>query len=129
MFPAVVLTVFLVYPLIRLASIAVSSQTLTALASSTLWKVVLLASGQAVLSVMLSLAIGIPIARVLFNYQFPGRGFMLALVTVPFVLPTVVVALGFRSLFGSAISNGLLLVVLAHAYINIAGKDRLVSIG
>jgi len=126
-FPAVVLTVFLVYPLIRLASIAVSSQTLTALASSTLWKVVLLASGQAVLSVMLSLAIGIPIARVLFNYQFPGRGFMLALVTVPFVLPTVVVALGFRSLFGSAISNGLLLVVLAHAYINIAVVVRLVG--
>jgi thiamine transport system permease protein len=126
-FPAVVLTVFLVYPLIRLASIAVSSQTLTALASSTLWKVVLLASGQAVLSVMLSLAIGIPIARVLFNYQFPGRGFILALVTVPFVLPTVVVALGFRSLFGSAISNGLLLVVLAHAYINIAVVVRLVG--
>lgn len=97
------------------------------LTSSTLWQVALLSSGQAVLSVGLSLLIGIPIARVLFAYQFRGRGFILALVTVPFVLPTVVVALGFRSLFGDAIPNGLILVVLAHAYINMAVVIRLVG--
>ncbi len=87
----------------------------------------LLASAQAILSVGLSLLLGIPIARMLFTYQFPGRGFILALVTVPFVLPTVVVALGFRSLFGNSITNGLLLVVLAHAYINIAVVIRLIG--
>jgi thiamine transport system permease protein len=117
----------LVYPLIRLAFTLWSVETLIALTSSSLLQVALLASGQALLSVSLSLLIGIPIAQVLFVYQFPGRGLMLALVTVPFVLPTVVVALGFRSLFGNAIPNGLLLVVLAHAYINIAVVIRLVG--
>ncbi len=125
--PALLLVTFLIYPLVRLATTAWSSDTLNALTSSTLWQVALLASVQALLSVGLALIIGIPIARVLFTYQFPGRGFMLALVTVPFVLPTVVVALGFRSLFGNAIPNGLILVVLAHAYINIAVVVRLIG--
>lgn len=125
--PTLLFLVFLIYPLVQLAVTVWSAETLKALTRSALWQVTLLASGQALLSVGLSLLIGIPIARVLFTYRFMGRGFMLALVTVPFVLPTVVVALGFRSLFGSAIPNGLLLVVLAHAYINIAVVVRLVG--
>ena len=125
--PALLLLVFLVYPLIRLTATAWTADTVNALLASTLWQVVLLASAQAMLSVGLSLLIGIPIARVLFTYQFLGRGFILALVTIPFVLPTVVVALGFRSLFGDSIPNGLLLVVIAHAYINIAVVIRLVG--
>ncbi|MBT5182267.1 MAG: iron ABC transporter permease [Actinobacteria bacterium] len=125
--PALLLLIFLVYPLIRLTATAWTADTLNALLDSTLWQVVLLASAQAMLSVGLSLLIGIPIARVLFTYQFLGRGFILALVTIPFVLPTVVVALGFRSLFGDSIPNGLLLVVIAHAYINIAVVIRLVG--
>lgn len=125
--PTLLLFIFLIYPLTKLALTAWSTETLSELARSTLWQVALLSSGQALLSVALSLLIGIPIARVLFIYQFMGRGFVLALVTVPFVLPTVVVALGFRSLFGAAIPNGLMLVVLAHAYINIAVVIRLVG--
>lgn len=126
-FPALLFLVFLIFPLIKLVATAWSGEMLGELTNSALWQVALLAGGQAALSVGLSLLLGIPIARVLFTYQFRGRGFILALVTVPFVLPTVVVALGFRSLFGDAIPNGLMLVVLAHAYINIAVVIRLVG--
>jgi len=48
-------------------------------------------------------------------------------VTVPFVLPTVVVALALRSLLGGAVPQGLLLVVLAHAYVNLAVVVRIVG--
>lgn len=126
-FPALLFLMFLIYPIIKLAVTAWSTEMLNELTDSTVWRVALLASGQAVLSLVLSLLIGIPIARVLFTYHFRGRGIILALVTVPFVLPTVVVALGFRSLFGDAVPNGLLLVVLAHAYINIAVVVRLIG--
>lgn len=125
--PALLLLTFLIYPLIKLAAAAWSPEMLGELTDSTLWEVALLACGQAALSVGLSLLVGIPIARVLFSYQFRGRGFILALVTVPFVLPTVVVALGFRSLFGDAIPAGLMLVVLAHVYINLAVVIRLIG--
>ena len=50
-----------------------------------------------------------------------------ALVTVPFVLPTVVVALAFRSLVGGGVAQGFVLVVIAHAYVNIAVVARIVG--
>lgn len=114
-------------PLVVLIRETLSVQTVGALVSSSPWSVAALATVQSLISVALSLAIGIPIAGVLSRYQFTGRTVLIALVTVPFVLPTVVVALGFRSLFGDFIQPGLLLVVLAHAYINIAVVTRVVG--
>jgi len=57
--------------------------------------------------------------------RYRGTRWALALVTVPFVMPTVVVALAFRGLFGA--STGLLIVVLAHIYLNIAVVVRVVG--
>ena len=82
---------------------------------------------QALLSAIGALLIGIPIAGVLASYQFRGRAFTQAIVTVPFVLPTVVIALAFRQLFGDALGPGLALVVIAHVYINIAVIVRVVG--
>lgn len=125
--PALFFSVFLLYPLIVLIDTAWSTETLTSLTNSGTWMVALVASAQSLLSVGLSLALGLPVASVLSRYEFPGRSFLWALATVPFVLPTVVVALGFQSLFGGLFEPGLFLVVLAHAYINIAVVIRVVG--
>jgi len=50
-----------------------------------------------------AILLGLPGAYVLYRRTFPGRGVVRALITVPFVLPTVVVGVAFRSLL---ISNG-----------------------
>ena len=47
---------------------------------------------------MLSVVLGVPGAYVLYRHSFRGRAAVRALVTVPFVLPTVVVGVAFRSL-------------------------------
>ena len=119
--PGLFLVVFLVTPLIRMAS----TIRLDALGDLQLWSIALIAAGQAALSVLLALAFGLPIAAVVTRYRIWGSRWTLALVTIPFVLPTVVVGLAFRSLIGSA--TGLLVVVLAHAYINIAVVVRVVG--
>ncbi|WP_348525381.1 hypothetical protein [Luteimicrobium album] len=62
------------------------------------WRIVGLTLGQAVLGTVLSVLLGVPGAYVLFRCRWPGRGLVRALVTVPFVLPTVVVGVAFRSL-------------------------------
>ncbi|MDD2818250.1 MAG: ABC transporter permease subunit [Candidatus Nanopelagicales bacterium] len=82
---------------------------------------------QALISMVGALLIGIPIAGVLATYRFRGRAFTQAIVTVPFVLPTVVIALAFRELLGTMLSSGLLLVVIAHIYINLAVVVRIVG--
>lgn len=117
----------MIYPLVVLTRTAWTTDTISALTSNSTWVVALVASVQSVFSVVLSLLVGLPLAGILSRYQFPGRSIVLALATVPFVLPTVVVALGFQSLFGGMLEPGLLLVVLAHAYINIAVVVRVVG--
>ena len=119
--PGLFLVVFLITPLVRMAS----TIRLDALGDLQLWSIATIAAGQAALSVLLALGFGLPIAAVVTRYRVWGSRWTLALVTIPFVLPTVVVGLAFRSLIGSV--TGLLVVVLAHAYINIAVVVRVVG--
>ena len=62
------------------------------------WRIVGLTVAQATLGTAISVLLGVPGAYVLYRHSFRGRGFFRALVTVPFVLPTVVVGVAFRSL-------------------------------
>ncbi len=62
------------------------------------WRIVRLTLWQAVLGTTFSLLLGVPGAYVLYRCRFRGRRVLRALVTVPFVLPTVVVGVAFRTL-------------------------------
>ncbi len=73
------------------AEIATSSYYL-----NTLW----FTAWQAAVSTLLTLALALPGAYVFTRYRFPGRGTLLALSALPFVLPTVVAATAFTALIG-----------------------------
>ncbi|PJI86689.1 thiamine transport system permease protein [Luteimicrobium subarcticum] len=62
------------------------------------WRIVGLTLLQATLGTAVSVLLGVPGAYVLFRCRWRGRGLARAVVTVPFVLPTVVVGVAFRSL-------------------------------
>ncbi|MFN8585148.1 MAG: iron ABC transporter permease [Dehalococcoidia bacterium] len=64
------------------------------------WKRLGFTAGQAAASTALSVLVGLPAAYVFARLRFPLRGFLLALLTVPFVLPTLVVAIAFQQLVG-----------------------------
>lgn len=128
--PAGFLAAFLVYPLVNLTTTIAGGSGAAALGrlmSTGLWQVTALAALQATISTVLALVVGLPIANVVTRYRFRGRAVAQALVTVPFVLPTVVVALAFRTLLGSALPLGFALVVIAHAYVNLAVVVRIVG--
>ncbi len=125
--PAAFLLLFLAVPLAALASRVWDPESVARLLDGPTWRIAALASVQAGLSTVLALAIGLPIAAVVSRYRFRGRALAQALVTVPFVLPTVVVALAFRSLFGPSAPQGLAVVIVAHAYINLAVVVRIVG--
>ena len=101
---------------------------------------------QALVSTLLALALGLPAAYLFARYEFPGKVFLKALTTVPFVMPTIVVAMGFVALFGSQgllntslmdlfgldtppirITNTLTIILMAHAFYNYAIVVRIVS--
>lgn len=105
--PLAFLGVFFFYPLaaILLTSFAPQGNLdLTALreaiASPVYLQVLGFTLGQALLSTLLTLALGLPAAQVFAKYHFPGKRLFQALTTIPFVLPTVVVAAAFTALLG-----------------------------
>ncbi|HEU5306546.1 MAG TPA: iron ABC transporter permease [Acidimicrobiia bacterium] len=89
---------------------------------------------QATLSTVLTLAFGIPGAYVLARCEFPGRGLVRALVTVPFVLPTVVVGSAFVALLGDGgplaslgLDQTLGAILIAHVFFNYSVVVRTVG--
>ena len=103
---------------------------------------------QAFISTLLTLIVGLPASYLFSRYQFPGKKVLRALLTVPFILPTVVVAVGFNVLIGphgwvntllmqvfqlttppDQILNSIWAIVLAHVFYNTVVVLRVVGNG
>ena len=88
---------------------------------------------QAALSTVATVAIALPGAFVFARYRFPGRTFFRAAVTIPFVLPTVVVGTAFLALVGPGgflgvdLTGTLLVILVAHVFYNYAIVVRTVG--
>lgn len=88
---------------------------------------------QAVLSTVLTLVAGLPIAYVTARYEFPGRRFLRAATVVPFVLPTLVVGVAFLALlgpsgiFGVDLTGTAAAIVASHVFFNVAVVVRIVG--
>jgi thiamine transport system permease protein len=64
------------------------------------WRVLWFTTWQAALSTLLTLGMGLPLAYLFARYDFRGKTILRALTTIPFVMPTVVVAAAFTTLVG-----------------------------
>ena len=98
---------------------------------------------QALLSTVASVVVGLPGAYLLARFEFPGRRFVRSVTILPFVLPSIMVAVGFLAMFGrtglvndalGAVGLGPLeltftleIIVLAHAFYNAPLVTRLVT--
>ena len=78
--------------------------------------------------------VALPGAYVLARYEFPGRRVVRALVTVPFVLPTVVVGSAFVGLLGPGgplaglgLDQTVWAILVAHVFFNYAVVVRTVG--
>lgn len=114
------------------------------LTSSLLWHTLGQGFVQASVSTLFTLTIALPISIIWLLYDVTGRKWLQVLLTLPFVLPTVVVAAGFRALWGSeGLLNRLLVewigfptfefpygwapVILAHVFYNVSVVFRVVT--
>lgn len=105
--PAGFLAVFFVYPVASIVSLGFSDggrfagdRVLTVLSDPAVGRVAWFTLWQAAVSTALTLVIGLPGAYVLSRLRIRGRRLLRSLVTVPFVMPTVVVAAAFLALLG-----------------------------
>jgi thiamine transport system permease protein len=82
---------------------------------------------QATVSTTLTLVAALPLAWALGRFSFRGRGIVEALVLVPFVLPTVVVATAFLALLPDGLERNVWAILLAHVFFNVAVVVRVVG--
>lgn len=100
---------------------------------------------QATLSTFFTILLVLPGAYVFVHYKFPGRSLLLSLSTLPFVLPTVVVATAFLALVGPrgllntalmswfnletppiALQQTLTLILIVHVFYNYSVALRII---
>ncbi|MBB3149340.1 thiamine transport system permease protein [Phyllobacterium trifolii] len=107
-----------------------------------LWRIARFTLLQALLSMLLSVGLAIPLARALHAHpDFPGRAMILRLFALPLALPALVAVLGITSIYGrngllaalfswlglDAIPNiyGLTGILIAHVFFNLPLATRL----
>ncbi len=108
------------------------------------WGAIRFTITQALISAALSVLGAIPVARALARRRFAGRGFVIALLGAPFILPVIVAVLGLVAAFGqNGIINSALQalglptvslygfhgVILAHVFYNLPLATRLILQG
>ena len=105
--PLAFLLIFYFYPLAEIVHVSLTWQDgmspillLRRLLTSGHLRVIGFTLGQALLSTLITLALGLPSAYVFARYDFPAKRLIQALTSVPFVLPTVVVAAAFSAVLG-----------------------------
>ena len=138
--PLLFLGVFFFNPLFsifRLAGAGLIEAGLDGAAWSRVWRTLSFTVWQASLSTFFTLVIGLPAAYVFARFSFPGKSLLRVLTTLPFILPTILVAAAFNALIGPRgwvnvllmdwfnlaappvnFLNSLSAIVLAHVFYN-----------
>lgn len=96
------------------------------------WKILWQTVWMALAGTFISVVLGVPAAYVLYRCDFPGRLVLRSIVTVPFVLPTVVVGVAFRALLNGpyaflGLDGTVAAVVLAMVFFNLSVVVRTVG--
>lgn len=151
--PVLFLGIFFFYPLVEILTLSLAPDgkldlsPFHALFTDAYYaRLLAFTTGQALLSTLLTLLVGMPAAYVFARYSFRGKSLLRALATVPFVLPTMVVAAAFTALVGPQghlnrwlmalfgldsapiqLQHTLALVLIAHVFYNAAVVVRILG--
>ena len=128
------LAVFFAYPLVVILQRGLSIEAFSSILQNPYYLGrILFTLYQALLSTLLTLLLGLPSALLFARYTFPGKRLLRTAFTIPFVMPTVVVAIGFLTLVGPRgilnvnLRDTFALLLLAHVFYNYAVVVRIVG--
>lgn len=150
--PVAFVVLFLVYPLEGILRESLFGETASRGGLGPLWsdgyyvQRLWFTAWQAAVSTAITLGAALPCAYVFAHHDFRGKSLVLALVTIPFVLPTVVVAVAFATLLGPSglanaalqqlpgvdappidLANSIWIILVAHVFYNVALAARIIA--
>jgi thiamine transport system permease protein len=126
--PLTFVAVLFYWPIAKITSLGFSGDWLATLTEPKTLEVIWFTLWQAAGSTLVTLVIAIPGAYLLYRKSFPGQRLIKALITVPFVLPSIVVAVGFTvfrnvhdfwiELGATFLSDPVYWIIAAHVFVN-----------
>jgi thiamine transport system permease protein len=126
--PLVFVGLVFYWPISQVFLLGVSGDWLSRLLETKTLEVVWFTIWQAALSTVVTVLIAIPGAYLLYRRSFPGQQLVRALITVPFVLPSIVVAVGFtvfrsvhefyQGLGLTFLADPVYWIIAAHVFVN-----------
>ena len=123
--PTLFIGYFFVYPLFRILGLGLSELSVGASGvEARLLRVGWFTVWQALVSTVLTFLVAAPLTWAVSTYDFKGRRVAMALATVPFVMPTVVVGTAFVAL---GFQESIVAILAAHVFFNVAVVVRTVS--
>ncbi len=93
--PLIFFGVLFYFPLLKIIERGFTGSWLQFITSAATLKIIWFTVWQAAISAVVAILLGFPGAYILYRCSFPGQRLTRALITVPFMLPTIVVAIGF----------------------------------
>ena len=122
--PTLFIGYLFVYPVTRILLLSLGSGIADVFGSPRVRSAIWFTVWQATASTILTVIAALPLTAVLSRFRFPGRQLIRALVTVPFVLPTVVVGSAFVAL---GLRGNIWAILGAHVFFNLAVVVRTVG--
>ncbi|MEY4494521.1 MAG: hypothetical protein RL570_636 [Actinomycetota bacterium] len=127
--PLIFIGVLFYWPLLKIIGVGLSANWFEIYFEPSTLKAIWFTIWQAAVSTLIALLIGVPGAYVLYRKQFFGQRVIRALITVPLVLPTIVVAIVFSSFraehqiyqdlgLGFFFENSIYWIIAAHVFVN-----------
>ena len=123
--PLTFVAVLVAWPVAMVLVTGLGRGSLEVLGAASTWRILAYTTAQAVVSTLLSLALALPVAYAVSRLRLPMRRTLLAVITVPFILPTVVVGLAFRELLPFPGTTAA--IVIAHVFFNVGLVVRVVA--
>jgi len=80
---------------------------------------------QAALSTLIALVLALPSAYVFYRVKFPGSRVLAAIITVPFILPSIVVAIAMKSIWHG---GGIFALIVGNVFMNYGFAARAIGV-
>lgn len=125
--PMIAIITFVVLPTFNIFVSSLRFESLNLLRTETIRNVVWFTTWQSLVSTAFALVIALPLAFVTANFRFKAQRLTTSLVSVPFILPSIVVGVAFLQILPNSFHRTAFALILAHTYFNFGFTSRLIT--
>ena len=125
--PLLFVGVLFYWPVSRIVAIGLGGDWLSVFSQANVQQTIWFTIWQALLSALLCVALGLPLAFLLYRRSFFGAKTLRTFLVIPFVLPSIIVAISLSGLRNALPDTAILVILIAHLFLNLSLVVRVVG--